>query len=302
MKFKFLLSLVMLSASVYAKDPLTVSWGFGAGGFGGQLSKTMIEVAHQQQSEETFVFDHRPGAGGAIAARHVQSNKNAVLQGSGSFFIRPNFYPAESHDPKQFQPLMLQCATPFLVLSAKHQRWKDIDTQAKITVGVPGMGSTNHLIALKLSERYPNLTVVPYKGVADSLVDVLSGTIDMIISNPEGIMPQVEAGKLTALGTTGATKIGNIATLTSQGFSSDLQRMNTMHFLAVPVDMPVPQTEKLRQIFVQTNKDVKVQQLYERNFCASPNLTPSKTAEWFAAEQQFWKNLTQNVVIAVDKK
>ena len=86
-------------ASVQAKEVVTINYAFSQADSMANYTRTLVEEANKQQDKYTFVFDTKPGAGGAIVANWVKSNPtNGIAMTSSAFFIRPNFYPNESYD------------------------------------------------------------------------------------------------------------------------------------------------------------------------------------------------------------
>lgn len=55
-----------------------------------------------------------------------------------------------------------------------------------------------------------NLTHIPYKGSAPALVDVLSGTVDVMFCPMNSALPHIRSGKIRALGTTGTRRIDSL--------------------------------------------------------------------------------------------
>ena len=66
-----------------------------------------------------------------------------------------------------------------------------------------------------------SLTHVPYKGEQPAITDVIGGSLDVTFASPVGAKPQVQAGKLKALGMTGPARsaaMPDVPTFAEQGF------------------------------------------------------------------------------------
>ena len=71
----------------------------------------------------------------------------------------------------------------------------------KLRYGSSGVGAVIHLYTeLFATSAGVTLTHVPYKGVAPAMVDLVGGQIDLMFSGILNALPQVNAGKLRALG------------------------------------------------------------------------------------------------------
>jgi tripartite-type tricarboxylate transporter receptor subunit TctC len=77
----------------------------------------------------------------------------------------------------------------------------------KLTVGVPGAG-TNYRIAIEQLKDITGIdvTVVPYKGSAPAISDVVGGQIDVEIDSIVPLAPQIRDGKIRALAVLTATR------------------------------------------------------------------------------------------------
>lgn len=294
-----ILFLFVLSMGLAQAQTVSIVWPFGMGDTQAQYSRSLVEELNQAQKKYTFVLENRPGAGATIGARHVANTPNSILSASTAFFVRPNFYPEESHRVQDFRPLMTQCAAPMLIVSQKYQNWKQIPANQAISIGVSGLGATSHLMAMQIKKQYPNAIVVPYKGTREASIDVVNGNLDMsvaFIGEVEGFLDQ---NRLTALGVTGTRPVRGIPTLQSQGF--DVGEVVNMHSLIVPRNMPESQYQELRTLVVAASQKPSVQRAYAVDYCAGSNLDLNQTQAWFDGQIAMWKKLSQGVKLQGDK-
>ena len=126
-KFLIALAVAMAAFSTQAQQQISIIWPFGMGDTQAQYSRSLVEELNRSQKKYTFILENRPGAGATIGAKHVATTPNTILSASTAFFVRPNFYPNESHNVADFRPLMTQCAAPMLIVSKKYKSWRDID-------------------------------------------------------------------------------------------------------------------------------------------------------------------------------
>ena len=231
---KILIFLLFVTGIAQAQT-MSIIWPFGMGDTQAQYSRSLVEELNQMQKKYTFILENRPGAGATIGARYVASTPNTILSASTAFFVRPNFYPEESHRISDFKPLMTQCAAPMVVVSQRYRSWKEIDRDRHITIGISGLGATSHLMAMQIKKLYPNAIPVPYKGTREASIDAANGNLDLsvaFIGEVEGFLDQ---RKLHALGVTGRQSVRGITTLESQGFETG--EVVNMHSLIVPKSM-----------------------------------------------------------------
>lgn len=286
--------LAAAALSVHADQTISIVWPFGMGDTQAQYSRSLVEELNRNQKKYNFILENRPGAGATIGARHVATTPNTILAASTAFFVRPNFYPEESHRVQDFRPLMTQCAAPMLIVSRKYRSWAEIDRNKKINIGISGMGATSHLMAMEIVKRYPNATPVPYKGTREASIDAIAGNIDLSVAFLGEVEGFLDRGELTALGISGKKMVRGIPTLESQGFAGVGEVVN-MHSLEVPKTMPPDQYNELREMVMQAARAESVQRAYAADYCDPSNLNQAETQRWFNQQMILWKRLSQGV-------
>lgn len=177
---KLLVALAMTLASVaHAQKIVPVVWGFSASSGQANMVRSVVDSANAQQNKYQFVFTHKPGAGGAVAAITVAESKElSVLASSSSFYIRPLLY-KDSHNVDDFNLVALYCAAqPLAIFSKKVNRISDVSNR-DVTVGVIP-GSITTLVTRTIKRENPNIRIieVPYKGTPEATSDMLGGHID----------------------------------------------------------------------------------------------------------------------------
>lgn len=210
---------VCASASTYPDKPIKLVVPFPAGG----PTDAMARLIGQNLSSklgQPVVIDNRGGAGGTIATEAVA---NAAPDGYTLFFattgtmaINPSLYKTLKVDPlKSFDAvgsvastvnvLVVQPALPVgnvkeLIALAKQK-------PGTLTFGSAGNGSSNHLSGeLFKSMAAVDISHVPYKGSAAALTDLLGGRISMMFDTVSSQVQYLKAGKVKALGVTGAVR------------------------------------------------------------------------------------------------
>jgi tripartite-type tricarboxylate transporter receptor subunit TctC len=297
---KILLSVfIMLSAiAAQAKENIVIYYSWGPGDVAAGFHRTLALESNKIQNKYNFIFDVKPGAGGTVAANYVLGRDNAVLATASAFFVRPNFFPNESHDISKYRNLFPQCAAPAVITSKKYKTWAEVPTDRPISIGMSGMGSTTHLIAEQIAKKYPNLLIVPFKSTSDAILSVLSDNTDMAVNFIGDSAQFVEAGKITVLGSTGSKSIGNIRTLSSQGFTKDLEVMDVPALLLVPTTFPEAKAKEIRDIFLVAGQRQAVLDSYKPDFCQSNNqMADNDIQPWYAKLTTDWRRLTQGVTI-----
>jgi len=302
---KKILAILLLSTfaiSAQAKEVVPVVYSWSAGDPAANFDRAIISVANASQDKYTFIFEAKPGGGGVVPAQYTLSTPNAILATSSAFFIRPVIYPNESYDLSQFRGLAPKCTVTSIITSAKYKTWKDVPKDQPLTIGVSGLGTTTHVIALQIAARYPNMTVVPFKGTSEALINVLNGSIDFAVNffgDIESWKKDNFTGKtIYTLGVTGDKSFEGIPTLASQGFNQDLAKMSPPHQYVTSTKMPDEKFREIRDIIQKAEQSVRVKDAFFIDRCepAKP-LSEQEVQQWYVEQTAIWRKLSSGIKI-----
>ena len=211
--------LLAAAQSPYPSRPITMIVPQAPGGtndiVGRVVSQKLAEVL-----QGNVVVDNRPGAGGNIgtqlAAKAPKDGHTLLMTISSSQAINPALYKNPGFDPvKDFRPIALIGAVPNVLLvhpSFPAKNLNELITMAKAKPNAfqyasAGNGTLNHLLGEMLNSMAGiQLQHVPYKGVAPAMNDVLGGQLPILFGSLPSSLSHIKAGKLRALGVSGATR------------------------------------------------------------------------------------------------
>ena len=185
---------------------------YAPGGATDVLARPIAQRLSEQVGQPVIV-ENRPGANATIGADQVAKSPPdgyVFFLGSIVHYMVPFFSKNVPYDPvKDFTPIAQVAVVPnVLAVSPSlpiHSVKELIDyakkSGAKLHYGTTGTGSTHHLGGIFLAQTTGiALEHVPYKGGNPAIQDVLSGSIPLVILTATTVMPQVNNGKLRALG------------------------------------------------------------------------------------------------------
>jgi len=183
--------------------------------------------------KQTVIVDNRAGAGGATGtdavAKAPADGRTLVMGTVGTHAINASLFKKLPYDPmKDFVPVAFVGYTPTLLVVAANspvRSLKDLAQVAARPAGVSfasaGNGTSGHLAGELLAQRLGGRMLhVPYKEGAMALTSVMSSQVDFMFYHPAAVMPQIKAGKLRALGASGAVRsaaAAEVPTLMEQG-------------------------------------------------------------------------------------
>jgi tripartite-type tricarboxylate transporter receptor subunit TctC len=153
-------------------------------------------------------------------------------------------------------------------LGLEARSFDDIVAQArrapgKLTVGVTGSASIA-VIAVAMIERQAGikLQTVSYKGGSQALVDLASGTIDLVVTAAPVALPQVVGGRIKAIGVLADKRLATAPEVPATGESRDLKGLNLHAWggLVGPAKMPLPAVSAISRVLPDIFSDPAYQE------------------------------------------
>jgi tripartite-type tricarboxylate transporter receptor subunit TctC len=233
---------------------------FGAGTTTDIISRVVGEGLGRELGQ-SIVVDNRAGAGGTVGSAQVArgaADGYQLLMGTvGTHAINATLFKSLSYDPiKDFAPIALVGYTPtFLVVAGDGPIKTLADLKAKaaqgqgVTFASAGNGTSGHLAGELLKARLGGQMLhVPYKEGGMAMNDVMTSRADFMFYHPAAVLPHMQAGKLRALGASGAQRSAaarDVPTIAEQT-SSDFDLV-AWFMLYAPAATPAPVVARLRQ-------------------------------------------------------
>jgi tripartite-type tricarboxylate transporter receptor subunit TctC len=187
------------------------------------VSDTIARVTGEKVGEilgQRVIVDGRPGAGGVLSmeiAANANPDGHTIYMGQPVITISPNFKKKPPFDPIQaFAPVSLIGFGQTMM--AVHPQTPAANVKELIALGRSqppgslrfghsGVGSTNHLAGELFGVMTGiKLSPIPYKGAASNQLALMQGEIQISMLPVLAAIPQVKAGRLKAIGVTGAKR------------------------------------------------------------------------------------------------
>ena len=280
----------------------------------GAFNDTMGRIFAQKLSEAwgvPVVVENRPGGGtliGTDAVAKAAPDGYTLLGVAFPFGANPSLYKSLPYDTvKDFTPLFLAGRTQNILVvrpSMPINSVQDLIDYArknpgKVSYGSPGVGSSNHL-SMELFKSMAGIDIVhvPYKGSAPMVNDLLGGHIDTAFDNTPNVLPQVNGGKLRALGvssTTRATLAANIPTVSEAGVAG--YEVTVWFGVVGPAGM---RPEVVRKLNTEMNAILKmddVKRRFQDQGVEPAGGTPSQFADHVRAEIGKWAKVVKDANI-----
>lgn len=202
-------------AQNYPSRTVSVIVPYPAGGSVDGVARILVQKLNETVGQHFIVENRAGGASGIVGANAVARaapDGYTLLVSASVHVINPFLYRNLPYDVvKDFTPVTLLADGPLIVSttpSVKANNLRDFFAEVrkaptKYTFGTTSLGSASHL-AIELLKRDAGLDtlVVPYKGTAPALTDLVSGQIQLLADPMLSSLPLARAGKIKALGLT----------------------------------------------------------------------------------------------------
>src|SRR5580693_144690 len=198
----------------YPEHIIKIVVPFAPGGGTDVIARTLAQEMAKDLGQ-SVIIENKPGAGTIIGTQAVAASEPdgyALLMETFANAVNPSLYAKLPYDPqKDFAPVALVARSfNIVVVNAKSPIKSIADLIAaakadpdKLSYGTYGTGTSAHLAGeLFKSIAKVNLTMVPYKGAAPAITDLIGGQIQVMFTTVASAAGLIEAGPLRALAVT----------------------------------------------------------------------------------------------------
>jgi tripartite-type tricarboxylate transporter receptor subunit TctC len=293
-------------ADDYPSRPVRIIAPFGAGGptdvYTRDISDELRKSLHQM-----FFIENRPGAGTTIGTDLVAKadpDGYTLLMVSSTQTVNETLYPDKPYqllrDLVPLAPLMENDLVLVVPPSLPIKNLSELLALARakpgtLNFGSSGPGSNYHMAAELLKNLTGiNIVHVPYKGSTGMRTDILSGQIQMLFDSIPTMAPQVKAGMVRALGTTGTTRspilpdVPTIAEAEVPGF----QFSQWVGFMA-PKDTPQPILDLLNRTITGILSRPDIKAAWEQQGATPMVMTQAEFSAFMKGEIAKWAKVIQ---------
>ncbi len=246
-------------AQGYPSHPITLIVPYPPGGGVDSMARIVADKLSTALGQQVIV-DNRGGAGGNLGTRAVARSApdgyTLLLGHTGTISINPTLYANAGYDPrKDFAPIGLIATMPVALLAHPSFPAKTIaevialakKQPGKLDIGTSTIGTGGYLSAeLFKSTAALDVTIVPYKGTAPVMNDLLGGHVPLAFGVLPPALGNINVGTLRAIAVLGRDRFSllpNVPTANELGLPGFEA---VLHYgLLAPAGTPQPIIDRL---------------------------------------------------------
>jgi tripartite-type tricarboxylate transporter receptor subunit TctC len=207
------------NGDVYPSRPVRIVVPSPPGG-GTDIVARVLAQHFSISLKQQFFVENRPGAGNMIGIESVARSAPdgyTLLMVPSTLALNSVLYKKVNYDPiGDFAPITVAATAPNVLVINPNVPAKNVrefvdyakSKAGELTYGTPGVGTSPHM-SMELFKSMAGVDIrhIPYRGTAPAVTDIISGQIHAMFANALTARPQVEAGKVRALGVSGPKRI-----------------------------------------------------------------------------------------------
>ncbi len=302
-----LIAPVVAMAQSYPNKPVTIIHPYPPGGSTDPEAR-LYASRLQDNLGVPFLIDARPGGGTTIGTAIVAKappDGYTLLSIGSSYTIAPLAYPSLPYDPvKDIAPIALMSRRSSFIVVPASLPVKNLGefvayarvNSGKVNAGTSGAGGVTHLSIewmLYGTGIKKDVTVVTYKGGGPMFIDLMAGRLQVALGSVLATLPQIKAGKLRAIASSGATRnpaMPDLPTVAEQGVPGyDYAFWMGM---GAPGATPPAIINRLSAELIKVARDPSVgQKLSEEGSMEMVGSTPDVFRKYIVAEIARWKKV-----------
>jgi tripartite-type tricarboxylate transporter receptor subunit TctC len=293
---------IPVRADEYPSRPVTIIVPYPAGGPTDQAAR-QIASGLSNLLKQNFIVENVSGGGTIIATHKVAQaapDGYTLLLHNLQISANVTLYKKLPFDTeKDLKPVMFINRNPLVLIGRKSLSAKTLPEllalmkTTTLKAAIPGYGATGHLAtSLLAQEAKVKVDLIPYRGAAPALQDILGDHVDLFFATPQSVEQQVAAGQMIAYGITAkekSPKLPNAQSFVSQfGPKLEIQFWQAVFAPSGTPDVVINKLNAALQnvvadpalLKIWASTDVEAYPKAEQSVAAAKTIFKSEIARW----------------------
>jgi tripartite-type tricarboxylate transporter receptor subunit TctC len=300
-------------AQTYPTKPVRIVVPFAAGGPADVYARVLGRHL-QEPLGQSFVIEDRPGGGSVVGTDIVAKaapDGHTLLLMSNTHTVNESLLPKKPFQLMRDFVAITPVNSSDLVLvihpSVGIDSVKRLVAMARARPGVlnyasSGPGTPYHMAGeLFKSMAQVNIVHVPYKGSSGARTDVLGGQIEMMFDAITTMAPNVQAGRVRALATTGKSRssvLPNVPTVHEAGVPG-YDAVIWLGMMA-PVNTPKSVIDRLNAEVRKVLAKPEIKEAWRKQGAETIDMTAEQFEQFLRADIEKWAKVVKGAGIKVD--
>ena len=287
-----------------------------AGGGGADAIGRVIAAALSERIGQAVVVEDHPGANGNVGVeammRSPADGQTLLLAYTSLVALNPAVYSKVSYDPvRDFTALGMVCDMAMVFVASQSVSANTVPEFVSAARAQPdayfaassGNGAFSHLL-IEMFNASANLklTHVPYKGEGPAMADLIGNRTRLVLfSTAASAVSQVRAGRVKALGVTGAQRsdqYADVPTIKEQGLSGISESF--WYGLVVPASTPASASATLERELAAAGKNSGFRQALSRLGCSPLSTTGTALTSRISADLAKYSAVARSVGMRIE--
>lgn len=252
--------------AAYPSKPITMVIGYPPGGSTDLIGR-MVGTELSTRLGQPVVIENLGGAGGAIGAQKVAKaapdGYTIMVGANNELAIARLINKSVKYSIQDFTAIGLVASQPMVLVASQKAGVKNTaefiasvsKNPGKFSYGSSGVGTALHLAGELIKEQGKlDMAHVPYRGVAPLTTDLVGNNIEYGMFVLSSGLPQIQSGKVIALGTTEAKRSSITPDIPALSENPAFKNVDLGSWFAMmaPANLPKPIQDKLKKALSDT--------------------------------------------------
>jgi tripartite-type tricarboxylate transporter receptor subunit TctC len=299
-------------AADFPSRPIKVIVPYAAGG-GADILARLVGQDLGARLKQPVVVENRGGASNTIGMQAVATApKDGYTLGLATpvFVMTPSLIKNHPYDTlKDFAPVAMIGFTPLVLVvhpSVPAKTTQEFIALAKAKPGSLNFASLGAATTQGLSASMFNFMAgvdavqVAYKGSAPGVADLLGGNVQYMFNALPSMLPHIQAGKLRALGVTGAKRSPQLPDIPPIKDAVPGYEVTTWYSFVAPAGTPQAVVDKLNREISAIVESPEMKEKLKGQGLEADAMKPEELATLFRSETAKWAKVIKDAKIQAE--